>query len=311
MTASARVMVPITITDAMILGGTTIAEPAAGETAWVSAGTYTAGQECIRVATHKVYIAKLDHTGRTTAPEDDTTYWDEDRNTLRWALFDDYSNTKSRDVTSMTYVLQPGFMNGVALYGLEGSAYSMVIKDEPAGTVIMSESGDLYEQAAGFYELLYTPLRQLTQLSFDDVPLAPEAEVTITITSSTGQPVAIGTLKVGDWRQFIGTGTFGGAQYGAEADRYSYSYRYYNADGTYRTIKRPSSKDVRASVVIDAEQAMYADAILGEIIDTAVPFEATGLDRYAYLNTVGFVSGTVRADNYGTTSINLTIKGTI
>ena len=80
-------------------------------------------------------------------------------------------------------------------------------------------------------------------------------------------------------------------------------------DGTYKIVRRPASRDVRCSVVVDAKQAMYADAILGEIIDMAVPFEATGLPQYGYLNTVGFVSGTVRADNCGGASINLTIQG--
>ncbi len=311
MTASARVLVPITITDAMILGGTSVAEPASSETAWVSAGTYTAGQERIRATTHMVYECSVGHTGRTALPEVDTGYWFEKRPTSRWAPYDDYANTKCSTVTTLTYVLQPGFANGMALYGLEGEAYSMTVKDAPGGTVTKTASGDLYEQAAGFYELLFAPVQQRTQLSFDDLPISPTAEITVTITATAGQPVAIGTLKVGDWRQFIGDGAFGGTRYGAESDRTSYSYRQYAIDGTYKTIKRPNSRDVRAQVVIDAEQAMYADAILAEIIDTAVPFEAAGLDRYAYLNTMGFVNGKLRADSYGTTILDLTIKGTI
>ena len=64
-------------------------------------------------------------------------------------------------------------------------------------------------------------------------------------------------------------------------------------------------------VVLDADQAMYADAILGEILDIAVPFEASNLPRYGYLNTLGFVAGTLRADNWALTSLTLTIKGNI
>ena len=50
-----NIITPITVTAAMIGGATTIAEPAAGETAWVSAGTYALGDLRIRTSTHRVY----------------------------------------------------------------------------------------------------------------------------------------------------------------------------------------------------------------------------------------------------------------
>jgi hypothetical protein len=311
MTASARVMVPVEITASMIKSGTTIAEPdlTLSEVVWVSAGTYTTVDE--RTFGGSIWSCKTNHTGRTATPDVDTAYWARLEPTNRMAPFDDYANTKAVSTGSLSYVIQPGFMNGLAIYWPEGSAYSITVKDEPGGTVIASWSGDLYDQASGFYELLFAPLLQLTQLSFDEIPLAPDAEVTITISSDPGKRVAIGVIKLGDWRQFIGDGTFGGAQYGAESNRKSYTFRQYNLDGTYKTIKRASSRNVSCSVVIDAEQAMYADAVLAEIIDTAVPFEASGLPRYGYLNTLGFVSGSIRADSRGTTSINLKIEGNI
>lgn len=310
MTVSARVLVPIEIANAMISAGTTIAEPdtAIGESAWVSAGTYALDTE--KTYGGSIWYCVTAHSGRTGTPDIDAAYWKRIGPTNRMAALDDYNTTKSRATAALTFVLQPGFFNGIALYGLEGSGYAITVKDAPGGTVISASSGDLYAQAAGFYELLFSPLLQMEQLSFDDVPLAPAAEVTITITSGPGKPVAIGAIKVGDWRQFIGDGS-GGVQYGAESNRKTYTFRQYNLDGTYTMVKRPSSRDIQCSVVIDADQSMYASAILDEIIDTAVPFEATGLPRYGYLNTLGFVSGGVRADNFGVTSINLQIKGNV
>ena len=82
MTTGARVMVPVTISDSMILAGTSIAEPAASETVWVSGGTYTLGQERIRTTTHRVY--ECAHSGRTALPEADPTFWQDTRPTLRW-----------------------------------------------------------------------------------------------------------------------------------------------------------------------------------------------------------------------------------
>lgn len=311
MTASARVLVPVRVTNDMLSTGTSIAEPdlSSGEVAWTASSAYALADQ--RTSNGSAWECVQAHTGRTALPEADAAYWLRIGPSNRMMPFDDYSNTKSRATGSLSFVLQPGFFNGLVLYGPEGASYGITIKDAPGGSIIMSRAGDLYAQAIGFYELLFSPLLPLTQLSFDGAPLAPLAEVTITIASAAGQPVALGTIKIGDWREFIGDGAFGGAEYGAESDRKSYTFRRYNEDGTYKTIVRPASRDVRCSITIDAAQAMYADAILEQIIDVAVPFEAVGLPRYGYLSTLGFVSGSVRADSFGTTSINLKVKGNI
>ena len=53
---SARVMVPVKITPAMLLAGTTVPEPntANGEVAWVASGSYTAADE--RTSNGSVWI---------------------------------------------------------------------------------------------------------------------------------------------------------------------------------------------------------------------------------------------------------------
>lgn len=309
MTTSARVLVSVGIAASMLRAETTIPEPdlANGEVAWASGASYSVNDE--RTYNGSVWGCEVGHTGRSTNPEVDANYWYRVGPTNRMAPFDDYANTKAVATGSLTYVLRPGFLNGLAVYGMEGSSYSIVVRDGPGGPIMRSWAGDLYSQAAGLYELLFSTLARTEQLSFDDIPLSPSAEVTITITAAPGGRVAIGTIKCGDWRQFIGDGKFGGTQYGAESTRNSYTVRRYNTDGTYETVRRPGSRDVSCSIVIDAEQAMIADAILGEIIDMAVPFEAIGLARYGYLNTLGFVTGSIRADTYGTTSLNLKVKG--
>jgi hypothetical protein len=309
--ASARVMVPVEIIIDMLKTGTSIPETdaAKGEVAWTSGAAYTAGD--LRVSRGSVWVCKLTHSGRTEIPEADTKHWGRNGPSNRMAPFDDYANTKAVGTGSITYVLQPGFFNGLAVYGMEGATYSVVVKASPGGAVMRKWSGDLFSQASGFYELLFAPLVQTVQLSFDDIPLGPDAEVTLQITSSPGKRVAVGTIKVGDWRQFIGERMRGGAEYGAQSERKPHTLRQYNEDGTYKIVRRTSSRNVSCSIKVDGDQAMYADAILGEIEDIAVPFEATDLPRYGYLNTLGFVSGSIRADNFSTASINLKVEGNI
>lgn len=311
MAASARIMVPLEISNAMLGGSTSIAEPdtGAGESAWTASATYSLGDR--KTSAGKVYECVQAHTGHTELPAADAAYWLAVGPTNRMAPFDDYSSTKATATTTLTYVINPGFCNGLALYELAGDTYAITVKDAPGGAVIASYSGGLVEEAQGFYELLFTVLNTKTQLSFDNLPLCPTPEITITLTASGSNAVAVGTIKVGDWRVLMGDGKFGGAQYGASAERKSYTYREYFDDGTYKTVRRPASRDVRCSVVIESEQAMYADAILAEVIDTAAPFEACGLPKYGYLNTLGFVSGTIQADTFGTTNLDLTVKGNI
>ncbi|MCX8017402.1 MAG: hypothetical protein N2690_05830, partial [Rhodocyclaceae bacterium] len=112
---------PLTITDAMIGAGTSIPEPAAGEVAWASGGSYSAGDVRIRTATHRKYMALQTHSGRSTPPESDPQYWEDVGPTMRWAPFDQYVSTGASATTSLTYVLRPGYFNSLALYGLVGT----------------------------------------------------------------------------------------------------------------------------------------------------------------------------------------------
>ena len=311
MTVKVRVMVPIDIKASMIKAGTSIPEPdtSKGEVAWAASANQVVGNE--RTYSGSIWLCTQAHSGRTATPDLDVLYWTRLGPTNRMAPFDDYSNTKVVGVTSMTYIVQPGFLNGLAVYGMEGATYSIIVRAGPGGAVLRSWDGDLYSQAAGFYELLYSPLLPTEQLSFDDIPLSPTAEVAITVVSAPGGRVAIGTIKMGDWRQFVESGMPGGTRHGAEATRKSRTLREYNADGTYRIMRRARSRDVTCSIVVHPDQAMQADAILDEVEDLAVPFEASGLPKYGYLNTLGFVTGSIRADSSGVTSINLKVEGNI
>lgn len=312
---SARVLVPLTITASMIKAGTTIAEPdtANGEQAWVSGGNYIVDD--LRTSNGSVWSCVKAHSGRTSLPENEAPgYWLRKGPTNRQAMFDDYRSTTASAVGTLTVVLQPDLFNGISIWQMEGDTYSITVKNAPGGTVIASKAGDLYEQAAGYYELMLMPLPKLQSVSLYDIPLSATAEVTITITASGGNRASLGVVKVGDWCVFIGEGEgeWGGVNYGASSKRHSYTYREYNEDGSLkRTIPRGNRRDVRATVEVSAEAAMYVDALLERIADTAVVFEATDLPRYGYLNSLGFLDAEMTAQDFGTTKIDITHKGNI
>lgn len=309
---TARILVPVPVTSSMIGAGSTLPEPATayGEVAWVSGASYAIDAEVTHIG--NIYKCVKAHTGITVTPPNDAVNWLRTGPTLRMAPFDDYTATAARAAGTLTYVISPGFIDGIKLYKPAGAAYSITVKDAPSGTVIASKSGDLYEQAAGLYELLFSPLPTIEQIGLDEIPLSPTTEVTISITNGASGTCGIGDIKLGGWRVLKGgANDFGGVTYGASGQRKTYTTRKYNADGTYSTIKRGTYNTIRCTLELDASQSMYLTATLGEIIDIAVPFEATNHPDYQFLSTLGFVSASLSAADYGLTKADFDIQGNI
>ena len=303
-----NILTPLTITDAMILAGTTIAEPDASETAWVSAGTYSLGQERIRSTTHKVYECVQASTGRTALPEVDTAYWLEKRPTKRWAPFDSYTSTAATGTTSMTYVLQPGYFNALGMYGLVGTSAAITVKDEPGGATIYSNTVSLLEDPTGWWEFLFLPVRQISKIILTNIPIRPTAELTITLTGAT---VEVGMINVGDYKSLIGDGDWGGTQYGASAEPVSYSYIKTNADGTTTIVRRNAATSMRASIILPRDQADYALACVQDVLDVPVSWVATDANGFTGLNVFGLGSGSLSYDSFNIATLDLSVKGMI
>ena len=303
-----NILTPLTITDAMILAGTTVAEPDASETAWVSAGAYTLGQERIRSTTHKVYECVQASTGRTALPEVDSAYWLEKRPTKRWAPFDSYTSTAASGTASMTYVLQPGYFNALGMYGLVGTSAAITVKDAPGGATIYSNTVSLLENPTGWWEFLFLPVRQIGKIILTNIPIRPTAELTITL---TGASVAIGMINVGDYKSLIGDGDWGGTQYGASAEPVSYSYIKTNADGTTTIVRRNAATSMRASIILPRDQADYALACVQDVLDVPVSWVATDANGFTGLNVFGLGSGSLSYDSFNIATLDLSVKGMI
>jgi hypothetical protein len=116
--------------------GTTVPEPntANGEVAWIASGSYPIDDLC--TSNGSVYSCFRAHSGRTVRLEADPGYWLRKGPTDRMAPFDDYSVTKSRGKGAITFVLTPGCVNSVSVYGPEGATYSLVVREAPGGAVI-------------------------------------------------------------------------------------------------------------------------------------------------------------------------------
>lgn len=309
----------ITITDAMIGAGTTIAEPSSGETAWSNASvSYALGDIRIRATTHRKYKCAAAHTSAASPlPENDPTRWQDIGPTDRWAPFDIYTSTAAKTVTTMTYVLSPGYFNCVALYGLTGAQYDIEVWDKPTGTPgrvkIFDRSGFLTEDPLGWYEYLFVAQRQVDKLIFSDIPIRPTAELTITITAASGQPVGIGMIVVGDFVPLISDAAqWGGTIHGATADPVTYSYIKTNEDGTTTIVRRNFGTNLRCKVALPREYADQALQVLQGVLDRPVAYVASAAMGYQGLNVFGLAkSSPVSYDSFGTATIDINVTGLI
>lgn len=302
---------PITLTESM-LKSSTVSEPAATEAAWQSGGAYAAGDLRIRASTHRVYLCTSSHSGSAIPPELDVARWTDAGPTLRWAPFDFYISTAAMSTTSLTYVLQPGYFNAFALYGLTGTQLSVVIKDESGGSIIYSHVAPLYEDPAGWYEYLFVAPRAITQVSKTNLPIRPDAEVSITVSAASGQPVGIGMITLGDMVDLLGDlAEFGGTEYGATAEPTTYSYIKTDDFGNTTIVRRHRATGMNASVALPRINADEALRQIQTVLDVPVAWVATDAAGYAGLNVFGLGSARMSYDSPEIAKLQITVKGMI
>lgn len=307
--SAVSVFIAIETTANMLTAGTTIAEPdpALGESMWVSAGNYAVGAE--RISNHKVYSCVQAHNGRTALPEADTDYWLFKRPSNLWAPFDFYRSTTAKGTGSLTYKLQPGFFRDVKIFGAVGDQVSIVVRGTPGGAILKQVTEDLWEQALGFWELLFSPLGVRSTVELSDIPLSPTAELTVTVSAGSTARVELGTLLVGEWRSL--TGGTGGTEYGSDVEPRSHSYIKFFDDGTFEIRRRAGATDINLSAVFDADQAEYTVGLLQQVLDVPVAISATNVPGYGYLSAFGLINGRVKAVNSKEAQLVARVKGIV
>ena len=188
-----KYIVPVTITDAM-LTSSSVAET--DYATWVGATAYTVGQRVIRTATHSVYERLVAGT-TATAPESDAVNWVRVSATNRWRMLDAEVGTATTDADTITVVLTPGLVRGLALLDLEIDQL----------TVTMTVGGDevyrrefapigAQEDCDNWSDYFFAAIIRRRTVILDDVP--PFAEGIITIAAAGTGTISIGTLVVGD-----------------------------------------------------------------------------------------------------------------
>lgn len=307
------VLVPITITDAMVTSSTA-AEPDASETAWNAVTAYTVGQEAILTAPHRVYKNLLGGA-HATSPElaltGDTPRWLDARPTNKWAAFDGQVDTQSELVTPLTWVLRPGMFNAIALYGLDGSALDIEIKDAPGGTVVDTLTSDLLEPPIDHYDYYFGQIRSITKVLWRDLVPYADPEVTITITAAAGVTVKAGMIAFGDLRPLVTVEGTGGTGAGARVKPKTYSYINTDVWGVTRIVRRAKATDMEIRVKVPSDDADAALATLQEVLDVPACWIGSDDTNVAGLNVFGLASGDLSYEDEEFSILQINVKGFI
>lgn len=275
-----KLIQPITITDARFISST-VAEPAASETAWVSGTTYAIGDLRIRTQTHRVYKRKTAGAG-TTPPESDPTNWDDFGPTLRWAMFDQEVNTQTTGTSPLTVTIAPGICNGLALIELVGTQAAITVTDGAGGPTVYSATVSLEQSSVSdWYQYFYEPFSQRSSLVLTNLPPYGSARVTVSITGG-------GTLKCGGF--IVGTVySIGSTQYGATAGIRDYSRKVTDdVTGVVSLEPRKFSKRLRARLQVSAGQAGVIQTLLASLRATPVVWIGDDTGTYEPLTVFGF-----------------------
>lgn len=307
-----HILVPLAVTDAM-LTSSTVAEPAAGETVWVSGGANGVGELKIRTETHRVYQCELAHTGITTPPESDPTRWRDIAPTARWAMLDGSGSTMTTATTALTAVIHAGCFADLSFYRLQGTALQVSVKTAPGGSIFFDQTIALEGPYLDWAAWLTGPRRVIKQKWVSGIVPYYDAELTITISGPVGETVGIGMVAIGTMTPLIVDSDFGGTRRGAKVEPLDYSLVTTNGYGDTTIWKRPSARDLRFSAILERAGAEYALGLLDDVRSTPVAVIATRADGFAPLNTFGLVSGSLTYGDEGVDICNLdmTVKGLI
>ncbi len=249
-----KVIEPINVTGEN-LTSSTIAED--DHPPWDSATAYVVGDR--RIYGHVIYESLT--SNKNKQPDQNQLDWLNVGATNRWRMFDAKVGTQSTATTSMTVVITPGAANAVALVNVD-AAYADIVMTDPLAGVVYSRTIRLSSTiiSSDWYAYFTDPITARTVFTVTNLPLYPNASISITVRKEAGEAVSLGSLVVGMVRQWgIRPSILTGATTGIQ----DYSRKERDQFGNFLIVERAFAKRARWGIIlthreIDAFQARMA-----------------------------------------------------
>jgi hypothetical protein len=272
-----KVIEPITVTDAN-LTSSTIAED--DYPVWDGVTTYAIGDR--RIYGHVIYEALTSNTNKQ--PDQNPLDWLNVGATNRWRMFDAKVGTQSTATTSMTVVITPGSANAVALVNVD-AAYADIVMTDPLAGVVYSRTIRLSSTiiSSDWYAYFTDPITARTVFTVTNLPIYPNASISITVRKEIGETVSLGSLVVGMVRQWgIRPSILTGATTGIQ----DYSRKERDQFGNFLIVERAFAKRARWGIILTHREIDSFQARMAAI--RAKPAVFIGSDRLDSTVIYGF-----------------------
>lgn len=186
----AKVIVPETITDAM-LTASSISEPAAsGEDAYNPLTTYSINDTVSVIAANQHDVFKSlqnDNTGNTPVPLPGTSaYWLHlYRKTNKWNIWELKTNYVTSGASPVTYTITPGFrFDSFALGGTTADFATVRVKDFSSAVIYEETKETRFRPVVDEYDFFFMPFYDIPILIWEDIPGPSTGTIELELTGS-------------------------------------------------------------------------------------------------------------------------------
>ena len=271
-----NIIPPVAITDAM-LSYTNITEPSTAETSlpgyaglWNSGTTYVLNAY-VYTSTHKLYKSLQNgNVGQTPGAVGASTWWQDYGSTEKWCVFDAKVGSQASRSGSLTYEIDPGPVNGIALLNIEATSIKVTVTDVGGAgdPIVWNET----TYADGLYTTDVVNLTDFTLLY-----LTPHVKIEIIHATGTAK---IGEIVVGQVKEV------GPTQYSATVGITDYSVKEVDVFGNYTILERAYSKRLSCQATVENTQLDTVYTSLATV--RATPVVWVGSELYASMIVYGF-----------------------
>lgn len=299
------VLVPIKITDAMLISSTAVDT---GYTAWSGATSYVVGDRVRSDTTHRVYECAAAHTNKDPTNVINRAgiiiYWNDIEATNKWMVFDDFAATQTQATSPLTMVIEPGAFNSVFLGGIDATSLTITVKDFSGGSVIFTETSTLEgSMPDDYYEWCFDPFEPMTNYLVSGIDAYADMELTIALNSAS--TVKCGIVSIGDLKPI------GNALYGLKIKPKTYSRIKVNEYGVTVIVKGKSASDLSLSAYVPLDSANRVKTILTDTLDVPCVWVGHEGEDYEATRVFGLGSGELSYDHLEDCILTLNVNGLI
>lgn len=238
-----EVIVPVVIKTANLISSNA---PENDQPLWNGSTTYSAGAKVMVVTADDHHIYESLQAGNIgKSPKENPLWWLDLGANNRWMMFDNLVSSQTTVTGALTFVLQPGGINSLALINLDGNSVLVEMKSG-AGITVYSKSFSLRTPSAtSFYTYFFNEIGFRRTLVINDLPNFYEGTLHVSIEPGADGNARCGVCSVGK-SYFLGN-----LQYDSGGGNTDYSTVSTDAFGITTFVPRTSAAKMNGSLFVD------------------------------------------------------------